>query len=125
MTYLHLPLVQYTTLFINSKRLRNNIIIDLELSLDESGFDASSLMVTPPTNSSVNSYQPRVVDLPRFQQIVDECGKDEDVGVGDGGKRGDEAISEELSSFTGSQQQAGSTVESTVDLAEGIITTNY
>lgn len=98
----------------------------VDFTIDESNLEMSSLQLSPP----MSSYQPVVVDLPRFQRLVEEhteTGEREGSGMGErgggevGGK-GRRVEAEELSSIahTGSQQGKGNvTVDSNLDSAEG------
>ena len=98
----------------------------VDFTIDESNFEMSSLQLSPPTSS----YQPVVVDLPRFQRLVEEheeTGEREgsrvgERGGGEVGGKGGRVEAEELSSIahTGSQQGGGNvTVDSNLDSAEG------
>ena len=92
-----------------------------EFTIDESNFEISSLQLSPP----VSPYQPVVVDLPRFQRLVEQCGEsgervESGVEEKGGGGVGEKKHAEELSSIAGSQQGGDNvTIDSNLDSAEG------
>ena len=76
-----------------------------ELAIDESGLEDSSLLTSdqhsPPSPSShpQSTYRPAMVDIPRFQKLVEQCGEMREqhgkVGEQCGAGRGKEEVMRE------------------------------
>ena len=63
-----------------------NVLLVVEFTIDEeSGLEGSSLLSPDPPSPPPPSYRPAVVDLPRFQRLVEQVGEEE--GEGEGTKR--------------------------------------